>query len=219
VLLNQFVPLLDAPIVGEMAAGVHSTTVEDDKPQVSVTSGGEMPERPVAEGYPLDGEFLSLTECVSVLTGTDQAAAAADIPTGDKENVWFVSLRCNTASSWMTGHITTLVKLITCRTHWCDLSDGGQSHRVQGSSKKVVVKMEPQLTYVLCVQRMYARLARNVNYRRRITYVMDVISSLQSILVSFLLECSRMATLNIVPRSTCARGMLFCRTLQPRFKR
>ena len=183
VLLNHFVPLLAAPVVDEMAAGVHATTVGDDEPQVSVTSDGEMPERPVAEGHPLDGEFLSLTKCVSVLTGTDEVAAA-DIPTGVKENVWFVGLRCNVAGdgrnkfwddcgAWTDHHGSKTYHLQDTLVVIYVMQDGayGTRHRVQGSSNRVLVKMEPQPTNVLCVQRMYAKLARDVNYRRRITYI------------------------------------------------
>ena len=99
--LNHFVPLVERSGVPELLPVVSG--VEATQPQVrSIPEEEDCKDLPLATGgQPLNGDFLTLSRCVSLLSGHD-INALPDIPTGMKENVYFVAKRVADAGSLET---------------------------------------------------------------------------------------------------------------------
>ena len=104
-----------------------------------------------------------------------------EVPAGVKENKWFLVRRHVTANgkdkfwddcgAWAQHHGWRSHHLRDSLTEVRLLEDGSYGSRRRVEGKRMTVRMDPQPTDVLCVHRMYTKLARDSEYRRRITYV------------------------------------------------
>jgi len=181
--LNHFVPLVERSRVPELLPVVSG--VETTQPHVgSISEEEDCKYLPLAiGGQPLNGDFLTLSRCVSLLTG-DDVTVLPDIPTGVKENVYFVVKRVADADSletrdkfwddcgaWSHHHGTKSFHLAGSCAEVRQEDDGAYCTRRRVDGKRVNIRMDPQQTNVLCIHRMYTKLSRDVCYRRRITYI------------------------------------------------
>ena len=103
------------------------------------------------------------------------------MPAGVKENKWFLVRRHVTAngadkfwddcSAWTQHHRCKSHHLRDSLTEVHLLEDGSYGSRRRVEGKRVTVVMDPQPTGVMCVHRMYTKLARDSEYRRRVMYI------------------------------------------------
>ena len=103
-----------------------------------------------------------------------------EVPAGVKENKWFLVRRHVTANgedkfwddcgAWAQHHCWRSHHLRNSLTEVRLLEDGSYGSRRRVEGKHMTVRMDPQPTDVLCVHRMYTKLAQDSEYRRRITY-------------------------------------------------
>jgi len=138
-----------------------------------------------ANANPLCGDFLPLRTCVQILSGDNGVNAVHEVPPGVKENVWFFVNRMGNRSifsgdkfwddcgAWSKRHGTKSWHLPDSLAEVRLMTDGlyGMRGKVEGLTLK---RLDPQPSSVLCVHRMYTRLAVDNEYQRRITYIDNV---------------------------------------------
>jgi len=184
---HDFVLLIALPVVGNTDDRQEQATATDMEESVEDGDPLDVPQEsetllPVATGQPLTRDFRSLHACVTQLTDEAVSDVVVDkVPRGVKENMWFLVRGHVTADradkfrddcgAWSQHHGWKSYHLRDSLTKVHLLDDGsyGSCRRVDG--KRVTVRMDPQPTDVLCVHRMHTKLARDSDYKRRITYI------------------------------------------------